>query len=336
MNASRYLRHALAPELDAAECWRLPNGMEARWVAPGCVQIDAADKAADSVLLSCGVHGNETAPIEVADGILADIDAGKLTLNCRLLVVFANASAVRQGVRYQQFDMNRLFNGAHGKHPELEESHRAAELEALATTFFSAAAGRKLHYDLHTAIRGSAFEKFAIYPFLHERRHDRQQLAWLQHAGIEAVLLHTQAANTFSYFTSRHCQAEAFTLELGKAKPFGQNDLSRFSGIDDALRRLLSRPEAETPALDEPSLPLFQAKYDLIKHSEAFRLNLADNVENFTLLPDGMLIAEDGDTRYLAAGGQERILFPNASVKPGLRAGIIVEPAKLASPPLHK
>ena len=58
-------------------------------------------------------------------------------------------------------------------------------------------------------------------------------------------------------------------------------------------------------------------------------LHLADDVENFTALPDGMLIAEDGATRHIARGGKERILFPNPRVSIGLRAGIVIAPASL-------
>jgi hypothetical protein len=40
-----------------------------------------------AILLSCGIHGNETAPIEVIDAMLADIASGHLTaLHHRLLV----------------------------------------------------------------------------------------------------------------------------------------------------------------------------------------------------------------------------------------------------------
>ena len=322
-----FLQHALATPPALAE-WPLPGGLKARWLAPGCVELNGGAVDADSVLLSCGVHGNETAPIEVVDGMLSDIAAGRLALRCRLLVMFANLDAIRQGVRYGGYDMNRLFNGAHAKQTEWPESARAAELESVTEAFFAPSRGRLLHYDLHTAIRGSAFEKFAIYPFIHERAHNREQLAWLQQCGVEAVLLHSQPANTFSYHTSHRCGADAFTLELGKARPFGQNDLSRFSGINRALRALLSAEPAASGAQQAP-LPLFRAKYDLVKLSEAFRLHLADDVENFTVLPDGMLIAEDGDVRYVACGGEERILFPNPAVKPGLRAGIVVEPASL-------
>ncbi|MEO9382768.1 succinylglutamate desuccinylase [Chromobacterium phragmitis] len=323
-----FLQYALSASAPLAD-WPLANGLFARWLAPGCVELNRDALDGDSILLSCGVHGNETAPIEVVDEMLRDIAESRLPLRCRLLVMFANLDAIRQGVRYGNYDMNRLFNGAHAKQPGAPEAARAAELEKLAESFFEPARGRRLHYDLHTAIRGSAFEKFAISPFLHQRPHNREQLAWLSRCGIEAVLLHSAPANTFSYHTSRCCRADAFTLELGKARPFGQNDLSRFSGIDQALRQLLSGADSPADGEDLSALPLFRAKYDLIKRSDAFRLHLADDVENFTVLPDGMLIAEDGDTRYIARGGEERILFPNPGVKPGLRAGIVVEPAAL-------
>lgn len=324
-----FLSWTMNPASSASAEWLLPSGVRAHWLDYGVVELEPADAADDSLLLSSGVHGNETAPVEVLNAILADIAGGKLALRCRLLVIFGNLDAMRLGKRYLDYDMNRLFNGAHARQPDAREAARAALLEQAAADFFASARGRRWHYDLHTAIRGSVFEKFAIYPYIHERPHSREQLAWLKSCQVETVLLHSQPANTFSYFTSHHCQADAFTLELGKARPFGQNDLSRFAGIDQALRRLLTEPEQELPGYRDGDLPLFQAKYDIVKHSEAFRLHLADDVENFTALPDGFLIAEDGEHRYVAVGGEERILFPNPTVKPGLRAGIVVEPAQL-------
>lgn len=279
---------------------------------------------ADHILISAGIHGNETAPVEVLNTLLSDIIAGRLRLQARLLLVLGHPVALKSGERYIDFDMNRLFAGAHRQYPDAQEALRAAEIERTAAHFFSSTpeGARRLHYDLHTAIRGSVFEKFAIVPFLHDKKQNDEQQAWLGGCGIEALLLHSAPAATFSYYTSHHCQADAFTLELGKARPFGENDLSRFAGIEEGLRRLLA---AAKPTL-APCPLLFRAKYNLIKHSDAFRLNLDDKVENFTLLPDGMVIAEDGDTRYIAQGGDERILFPNPGVKPGLRAGIVIEP----------
>jgi len=45
------------------------------------------------------------------------------------------------------------------------EAMRAAELEQLARSFFSQPGRSRLHYDLHTAIRGSKIEQFALYPW---------------------------------------------------------------------------------------------------------------------------------------------------------------------------
>lgn len=307
------------------------HGIHAHWLGHGLLRLSPSEPEAalPHLLLSAGVHGNETAPIEVLAGIVNDLLAGSLPLRAHVLIVLGNLPAMRQGKRFIDYDMNRLFNGQHSSQPAAAEAVRAAELEQLAVAFFSPSTGTKRHYDLHTAIRGSVFERFAIYPYLHERPHNREQLMWLAQADIGTVLLHSKPAATFSYFTSQHCQADAFTLELGKARPFGQNDLSRFAGIDLALRQLVSGQQPATPAYDASQLQLFRASYDLIKHSGDFVLHLADDVENFTALPDGMLIAEDGAIRHLAKGGQERILFPNPRVSIGLRAGIIIAPSSL-------
>jgi succinylglutamate desuccinylase len=307
------------------------HGIDARWHGHGLLQLSPSqpDASLPHLLLSAGIHGNETAPIEVLTGIVNDLLAGSLPLQAHLLIVLGNLPAMRQGKRFIDYDMNRLFNGQHCSQPAAAEATRAAELEQLAVAFFGQATGAKRHYDLHTAIRGSVFERFAIYPYLHERPHNREQLMWLAQADIGTVLLHSKPAATFSYFTSQHCQADAFTLELGKARPFGQNDLSRFSGIDQALRQLVSGQQPATPAYDASKVQLFRASYDLIKHSGDFVLHLADDVENFTALPDGMLIAEDGAIRHLAKGGHERILFPNPRVSIGLRAGIVIAPSTL-------
>ncbi|WP_199101743.1 succinylglutamate desuccinylase [Aquitalea sp. ASV11] len=330
---SRFLQHVLQANTSTLPEWQLAAGVTARWHAANVVELFPAGQHSKPafILLSCGIHGNETAPIEVIDAMLADIASGTLPLHHRLLVAFGNPKAMQQGERYLDYDLNRLFNGAHQQQPDAQEAACAALLEQEAGRFFAQAPAHalRLHYDLHTAIRGSVYEKFAIYPFLHQRAHDPAQLAWLKHCGIEAVLLHSKPANTFSYYTSHAHQAHAFTLELGKARPFGHNDLSRFAGIDQALRQLVSDTTPPMADYQPGDYPLFRAKYDLIKHSEAFRLHLDEQVENFTALPDGFLIAEDGAERYVADGGAERILFPNPGVKPGLRAGIVVEPATL-------
>jgi succinylglutamate desuccinylase len=329
---SDFLASTLASASASRQHWKLADGTTVCILAPGAIELTPAHiPDADRILLSSGIHGNETAPIEVVNALLNDILQGRLSLTCHLMVLFGNPQAMRQGERYLDYDMNRLFDGAHLEHPGARDSQRAAALERLAAALFDGApaGARRLHLDLHTAIRGSVYPQFAIYPFLHQRAHKPELLAWLQDCEIDTVLLHSKPANTFSYFTSQGFGADSLTLELGRALPFGHNRLEDFAAIDRGLRQLVSTRQPEPRPLDLQRLRLFAAKYDLIKHSDAFVLHLDDAVENFTPLNDGMLIAEDGAKRYVAQGGEERILFPNPTVKNGLRAGIVVEPVSL-------
>lgn len=314
-----------------ADGWRLPGGAMLCPAGAGMLMLLPAEPAAPTldVLLSVGIHGNETAPVEVVCAIVADIAAGRLSLARRVLLQFGNPAALAVGERYLDYDLNRLFDGACHRHPASREAARAEELEHAARIFFAEPASARLHLDLHTAIRGSAFERFAIQPYTHEQPVSRLRLAWLAQAGIEAVLLHSAPASTYSYYTSRRLGADALTLELGKARPFGCNDLQRFAGMELALHDLLSGRSNGLAGAECPLPRLFRASYDIIKQTDAFRLHLAEDVENFTPLNAGQLLAEDGERRWVAQGGGERILFPNPAVRNGLRAGIVVVPAVL-------
>ena len=74
-------------------------------------------------------------------------------------------------------------------------------------------------------------------------------------------------------------------------------------------------------------MQLFQVAREVIKHSDSFTLHLPSDVENFSELPLGYLLAEDiADTRWVVDEPGARIIFPNPKVKNGLRAGLLVVP----------
>ncbi|MGU7842298.1 succinylglutamate desuccinylase [Burkholderia sp. AW33-5] len=303
-----------------------------QWLGDGLLQLEPAmaDGAGDaaSVLVSAGVHGDETAPIELLSMLVRDLAAATLPLACRLLVVLGNVPAMRAGERYLDDDLNRLFSGRHTQVPASREAPRAAQLEAAAAAFFAAApaGSARWHIDMHTAIRASVFEQFALLPHTGTPP-TRAMIEWLGDARIAAVLLHTAKGNTYSHYTAEHCGTLACTLELGKVRPFGQNDLSRFAPADRAVRKLVSGAWGGRPSrdIDHPPLPrVFTVIDQITKQSDALELFVAADVANFTAFARGTVLAQDGDYRYTVQHDEERIVFPNPTVKPGLRAGLLV------------
>jgi succinylglutamate desuccinylase len=305
------------------------EGVRMRWLSEGALEVrppEARDNGMD-LLLSAGIHGNETAPIELLDRLLHDIARGDLKPCARILFLFGNPEAMRLGERYIEQDVNRLFNGRH----ELtsgSEALRACELERLAASFFSLPDRNRLHYDLHTAIRGSKIEQFALYPWKEGRQHSRQELVRLRAAGMEAVLLQNKPSIVFSSYTYDKLGAESFTLELGKARPFGQNEGVNVERLEIRLKQIIegSEPSFSDEGLD--GLQLFSVAREIIKHSDTFHLHLPADVENFSELEVGYLLAEDiAQTRWIVEEEGARIIFPNPKVKNGLRAGILIVPS---------
>ena len=303
------------------------SGARYRWIEEGVVELSPVPrtdgKPLCSVLVSAGVHGDETAPIELLSRMLADIARGNVPLTCRVCIVLGNVAAMRAGSRYLDDDLNRLFCGRHAQLPDSREAPRARVLEDAARRFFASAADDarlRWHIDMHTAIRASVFERFALLPHTGKPL-SRAMFEWLADARIEAVLLHTAKGNTYTHFTAESFGANACTLELGKVRPFGENDLARFAGADDAVRALVSgtgeRHVAQMPRV-------FTVIGQITKHSDAFELLMDDDVANFTAFEKGTLLARDGDYRYTVGHDEERIVFPNRTVKPGLRAGLTV------------
>ncbi|WP_028620564.1 succinylglutamate desuccinylase [Pseudomonas sp. Ant30-3] len=304
------------------------EGVRMRWLSEGALEVrppQARDNGLD-LLLSAGIHGNETAPIELLDRLLHDIARGDLKPRARILFLFGNPEAIRKGERFIEQDVNRLFNGRHEQTSGFE-ALRACELERLAASFFSLPDRERLHYDLHTAIRGSKIEQFALYPWAEGRQHSRQQLSRLRDAGMEAVLLQNKPSIVFSSYTYDKLGAESFTLELGKARPFGQNDGVNVDLLETRIKQIIDG--TEPPAEDHlDGLQLFSVAREIIKHSDSFRLNLPADIENFSELEIGYVLAEDiAQTRWIIEEEGARIIFPNPKVKNGLRAGILIVPA---------
>lgn len=304
----------------------LPNSVQMRLRARGVLEVKPANQSDTSLVFSCGIHGNETAPIEIVSELIVKIVGGKIEPKVNLLFILGNPESMKIEQRFISLNMNRLFNGAYESYERNDnnayELERAKELESHVSYFFGEyPSQKKYHFDLHTAIKASYHKTFAIRPF------DNQRISSLSKdilsaMGIEAVLQHNKPSTTFSSYSVETFSAEAYTLELGKVKPFGKNNPEDFSAAISSFENLIQ--EKALLKTGNKQVVEYKVVSEIIRHSENFKFHVPENVENFTAYPQGYLIAEDIDYNYRVAFKEESVIFPNINVPVGQRVAVMV------------
>ena len=297
-----------------------------QWRGEGILELSPRQPCETAVVISAGVHGNETAPIELLNQLVDDLLSGARPLTVRLLVLLGNPPSMRINQRYVEADMNRMFGGRHARYKPNDETRRAQELEQVMALFYrsasAAGATQRFHYDLHTAIRGSQHVRFGLLPF-QPRQQGKVMLEWLDAAGLDALVHHRSPGGTFTHFSSEVFQADSCTLELGKASPFGSNDHAQFSGVRRALETLVSGEPLPEREADSPLLH-YRVVQDVIRSKEDFQLFVRGDALNFTAFKKGFVIAQESGKTYRVEAEEEVVLFPNPNVAMGLRAGLML------------
>lgn len=293
-----------------------------QWRDEGILTFTPWQATDQALLLSAGIHGNETAPVELLVPWVADLLAGKVPVVWRLMVVLGNPAALRVQKRYLHTDLNRLFGGRWQLFSDSPETRRVQVLEQAVTHFWNEGhESCRWHLDMHTAIRASYHPRFGVLP-ARETPYDADFLHWLAGAGLQALVFHQHPGGTFSHFTSEYFNASSCTLELGKAQRFGANDLTSFAVTLCALYALVAG-ETWTAAVAEPQC--YRVTQQLTRESEHFILHMSDDTPNFTAFAQGVRLAEEGQHQYVVQRDTEYVLFPNPNVALGLRAGLMLE-----------
>jgi succinylglutamate desuccinylase len=281
----------------------------------------AGGTARPAVLVSVGVHGDETGPIEMIAHTVESLASEPQSLAVDLMLCVGNIDAIAAGKRFIDADLNRMFRAERGALAGTLEAARADAMIAATTAFFAGAGQVRWHLDLHTAIRASHYPMFAVVPELIADQPRQALIGWLGQAAIGAVIMNPKSAGTYSYYTSEHHGAAGSTVELGRVGTLGQNDMSQFADVAAALDGLLRGQPAQA-AKAQPHV--FEVAQEVVKLSGDFRMSFGRDTQNFSALKRGEVIATDGDTVYTVSHDEELVVFPNPDVRVGLRAGLMV------------
>ena len=321
----QWLDWTLDGERPSPRIGRFPSGTY-HLHGPGVLELtpNILRPGAHACVFSAAIHGNETAPVELLGDWLSALEASSLQLGAPILVILGNIPALKEQKRFITTNLNRLFKrelDAKGSEPD-----RARELMEAVDTFFNRHhALPKLHYDLHTAIRSSLYTRFVVEPYA-ETATDAEQWQWLAAADMQAVLHQHQHSWTFSHYSKHYLHAQAFTFELGRVAPFGENDMAALA----PMLTLLSSLSAgyEPPKKTAETMAFFKVQHELMRQAEDFTLCFDDDVPNFSRFEPGTCLAKDGVAGdFIVEKTPLHVVFPNAHVDIGARAALLVVPS---------
>ena len=309
----------------------LNDGTKIMTRAKGVVELLPPETKKHGVLFSAGIHGNETAPIELLDKLLTECIRGRVTVGRPTLLILGHPEAMKAEQRFIEHNMNRLFMGVHERKAfrGSVDAERADTLE-LQVKRFAGRYGLIEHYDLHTAIRDSAIERFALKP---KREHEKVSMLSesdkkvFVNMGVEALVYQHKPASTFSSYTSRTFKCDAYTVELGKVHRFGENDLARYADTYKCLCQLVSDTEQNKQAQTQENngLKEFEVCFELINDGDAFELLVSEHAANFKEFEKGALICRSRTAEYSVQNEHEFLIFPNSKVPIGQRAGLMLK-----------
>ena len=297
------------------------GGLDVRVPGSGMLHLRAPHPAAMQLLVSVGVHGNETTPIAMLASLLQSLAETPMALAVDLLIVVGNPAAIARGTRFIDADLNRLFCTERGKFAGAAEARRADAIMAITSAFLAAPAGPQWHLDLHSAIRPSRYARFAVIPACADDRQQAPLAAWLGSAAVEAMLFNSQRASTYSAYTARSFGTVSCTVELGQVGTLGNSSPYELQATRRALDALLRN---QAPAAGGPMPASFQVVQEIIRHSEDFRMNIDDACHNFTAFAPGSIIASEGQQIARVGAATEYVVFPNPHVPIGQRAALMV------------
>ncbi|EAS45143.1 succinylglutamate desuccinylase [Photobacterium profundum] len=314
--------------------WALESGVEFDLSHRGILTITPPKVSAltKDIIVSAGVHGDETGPIELVQEMAQSLLQGKLVPVHRLLLIIGHPQAINVHTRFIEENMNRLFSERNDE-TNIDRIN-ANQLQYAVDDFYQKSPLLTLHHDqalpdrwhldLHCAIRDSVHYTFAVSPYSEKTTRSGALFSFLQQAEIEAILLSSSPSPTFSWYSAENYGAQGLTMELGKVARLGENDLTRLAPFAEMMQQLICSDTLDV-SWDDSATNVYRVTRSLAKKSDDFSFTFPSNQANFTFFEHGKLLAQDCGVKYYSLEGGEAVVFPNPNVALGQRACLLVQ-----------
>ncbi len=295
-----------------------------RWLARGILEVvpELVPEAVSNLpatIISTGVHGDETVPVRLVDQWLAQLVTQSQTIRRPMLLVLANPDALIIGKRFVKHNMNRLFSLRAASGPD-DEHIRAAKIMHVVQQFVAVHPGG-MHFDMHSTIKSSDQDRFAVIPVDCQSRDLTILKNWLRMFAVNAWVQNISPAAAFSSYTAGLGYLSA-TVELGQVSSLDE-PVDRFLSLLPALDRLVFDDEETS----RHPMSGFQVIDEIIRPEGEFELCLQDFV-NFRPMTAGTLIArgsgKNSGQEWRIEQTGDALLFLNAQVPAGHRAGLVI------------
>ncbi|NOH69990.1 succinylglutamate desuccinylase [Vibrio pectenicida] len=283
------------------------------------------DENSKHIIFSSGIHGNETAPMELIDKVILDIQTGFQPVKERLLFIIAHPESTNAHTRFIEMNLNRLFDEK--EYQPTKELVIAQNLKRVVSSFYhNTPQDKRWHLDLHCAIRSSQHYTFGVSPKTRHPVRSKELMDFSASAHLDAMMFSNAPSSTFSWYSAENYAAQALTVELGKVAKIGENALDKLAAFELATRDLIASSESE----HLPRLPvMYRVSRTIVRLNDDFDFLFDDDVANFTAFKHGEVFGHDGDKPLMAKNEGEAIVFPNRHVAIGQRAALMVCPVKI-------